>query len=65
MKRLWNPALVLFFLSPAIGELLSGSSPPAEFFSPFLPVLAVLYGGGAILSRELALVRLARRLRPP
>jgi len=50
------PALVLFVLSPAIGELLSGSSPPAEFFSPFtFFLLAALYGGGAILVRELAL----------
>jgi len=52
-KRL-SPALLLFLLSPIIGELLSGSSPPAEFFNPaiFL-LLAVLYGGGAILAREL------------
>ncbi len=49
------PWVVLFFLSPAIGELLSGSSPPAEFFSPFgLTILCLLYGGGAILVRELA-----------
>jgi len=48
------PWLVLFFLAPAIGELLSGSSPPAEFFSPFgLTLLCLLYGGGAILVREL------------
>jgi len=41
-------------LAPAIGELLSGSSPPAEFFNPiaFL-MLAILYGGGALLAREL------------
>jgi len=50
------PGVVLFFLAPAVGELLSGSSPPAEFFSPFgLAVLCLLYGGGAILVRELAL----------
>jgi hypothetical protein len=49
------PWVVLFFLAPAIGELLSGSSPPAEFFSPFgLTVLCLLYGGGAIIVRELA-----------
>jgi len=53
MKRLLPPVL-LFFLAPAIGELLSGSAPPAEFFSPFgLVILTVLYGGGAILAREL------------
>lgn len=45
---------MLFFLAPAVGELLSGSAPPAEFFLPpvFL-VLTVLYGGGALLVREL------------
>ncbi len=48
------PWLALFFLAPAIGELLSGSSPPAEFFSPFgLTLLCLLYGSGAILVREL------------
>jgi hypothetical protein len=52
MKKILPP-LVLFFLSPAIGELLSGSSPPAEFFNPFgLAIVAVLYGGGALLVRE-------------
>jgi hypothetical protein len=55
MKRLVTPALVLFLLSPAVGELLSSSSPPAEFFQPlaFL-LLASLYGSGALLVRELA-----------
>jgi hypothetical protein len=48
------PALILFFLSPLVGELLSGSAPPAEFFSPFsLLVLPALYGSGALLVREL------------
>jgi hypothetical protein len=55
MRRI-PPALVLFFLSPAIGELLSGSAPPVEFFNPFgLLILPALYGGGALLVRELAL----------
>jgi hypothetical protein len=55
MKRRLSPALVLLFLSPAIGELLSSSAPPAEFFNPpgFI-MLSLLYGGGAILARELA-----------
>jgi hypothetical protein len=55
MKRRRTPALVLFLLSPAVGELLSSSSPPAEFFQPlaFL-LLASLYGSGALLARELA-----------
>jgi len=48
------PALVLFLLSPAIGELLSGSSPPAEFFTPFgFGILVSLYGSGAVVVREL------------
>ena len=48
------PLTTLFFLSPAIGELLSSSSPPAEFFNPFtLLLLGALYGSGAILVREL------------
>jgi 8-oxo-dGTP pyrophosphatase MutT (NUDIX family) len=48
------PALVLFFLAPAVGELLSGSSPPAEYFQPltFL-LLSALYGSGAVMAREL------------
>ena len=48
------PALALFVLSPTIGELLSGSSPPVEFFKPinFL-LLACLYGSGAVVVREL------------
>lgn len=55
MKRIL-PVLVLFLLSPAIAELLSGSAPPVEFFHPFtLLVLTALYGSGAILVRELAL----------
>jgi hypothetical protein len=56
VKRRWLPAVVLLVLSPAIGELLSGSSPPKEFFNPvtFL-TLAGLYGSGAILVRELTL----------
>jgi peptidoglycan/LPS O-acetylase OafA/YrhL len=53
-KRAVSPALVLLLLSPMVGELLSGSAPPAEFFSPFsLLILVALYGGGAILAREL------------
>ena len=43
----------LLFLSPALGELLSGSSPPLEFFNPFtLLFLVLLYGCGTILIRE-------------
>ena len=46
--------LILFFLAPAIAELLSGSAPPAEFFSFFgLTFMSLLYGAGALLAREL------------
>ncbi len=45
---------VLFFLAPAIGELLSGSAPPVKFFNPAgFVALTVMYGAGAILAREL------------
>ncbi|MCJ7569960.1 MAG: hypothetical protein MUO58_20820 [Anaerolineales bacterium] len=55
MKRI-PPALFLIFLAPTIGELLSGSAPPVEFFNPFsLLILSALYGSGAVLARELAL----------
>ncbi len=55
-RRGFPPALVLFFLAPAVGELVSGSSPPAEFFHPVtLAILAALYGSGAVVIRELAL----------
>jgi multisubunit Na+/H+ antiporter MnhB subunit len=55
-RRSIPPALVLYFLAPAIAELLSGSAPPAEFFQPFsLLVLSALYGGGALIVRETAL----------
>lgn len=55
MRRV-APALVLFFLAPIIGELLSGSASPVEFFHPFsLILLSALYGSGALLTRELAL----------
>ena len=49
-----SPALVLFLLSPMIGELLSGSSPPSEFFTmPGFALMLFLYGGGAVVAREL------------
>jgi hypothetical protein len=52
---LQKPAWVLFFLSPVVGELLSGSAPPIEFFNPFsILVLTALYGGGALIIRELS-----------
>jgi hypothetical protein len=53
MKRVLPP-LVLLFLAPAISQLLSAELAPASFFSPFgLTVLPLIYGGGAILVRDL------------
>jgi len=48
------PVLILFLLAPTIGELLSGSAPPVEFFNPFgFVILVSLYGSGALIVREL------------
>jgi hypothetical protein len=48
-----GPALTLYFLAPALAELLSGSAPPAEFFNPVgFVIMALLYGGGALIIRE-------------
>ena len=50
-----KPILFLFILSPAIGELLSGSSPPLAFFNPLaFCLLCALYGSGALLVRDYA-----------
>jgi hypothetical protein len=52
--RTWPALLTLFFLAPAIGEMLSGSTPPLMFINPLsLFFEAGLYGSGAILVREL------------
>lgn len=48
------PPLTLFFLSPLVGELLSGSAPPSEFFTVFgFTIMSLLYGGGAVVAREI------------
>ncbi|NIM04132.1 MAG: hypothetical protein GTN69_02925 [Armatimonadetes bacterium] len=53
-RSFWSPALALVLLAPAVGELLSSSMPPAEFLNPFgFLLVVVLYGGGAVLIREL------------
>jgi len=58
MKRAYfflNPAIALFFLSPLIAELLSGSAPPVEFFNPLgFIAITMLYGNGALIVHELA-----------
>jgi hypothetical protein len=56
LKRRIPPALALWLTAPIFGELFSGSSPLNEFINPvtFL-TLALLYGCGAILARELVI----------
>ncbi|HKV84270.1 MAG TPA: hypothetical protein VJN88_06915 [Ktedonobacterales bacterium] len=54
-RRVWPAVLTLFILAPAIGEMLSGSTPPLLFINPLSLVFETgLYGSGAILVRELA-----------
>ncbi|PWT77971.1 MAG: hypothetical protein C5B60_01895 [Chloroflexi bacterium] len=54
-ERVWLAALILFFLAPFCGEVLSTSTPPTQFF--FDPVNLIfqpaLYGSGALLIREM------------
>ena len=45
------PAVGLFFLSPVVGEMLLGAT-SADALA-LLPILALLYGGGALLIRDL------------
>ncbi len=48
---------VLALLSPTIAELLSGSSPPLEFFNPLMfPLLLGLYGAGVLVMREISVM---------
>lgn len=50
------PWLALLLVSPAIGEVLSGSSPPRELINPFAILFTIgLYGCGALLVREIAI----------
>ena len=46
------PAVGLFFLAPLVGEYLLGNVSIMEIWA--LPILALLYGSGAILIREVA-----------
>lgn len=52
MVRKYSPVLVLFLLSPLIAEVLLGATKLSNI-GGFLPV-SLLYGGGAVLIRELA-----------
>ncbi|MFN2297976.1 MAG: hypothetical protein ACK2UB_03940 [Anaerolineales bacterium] len=55
MRKYLPPILTLFFLSPVIGELVSGSAPPGNWLQPGTYLVMVpLYGAGALLVRELA-----------
>jgi hypothetical protein len=57
-RRMWTVLLALYFLSPLMAEILSGSTPPLLFIQPFgLIFVPLLYGSSAILIREI----LARR----
>lgn len=52
-ERLWPCALALLFLSPLIGEVSSGSTPPLLVIQPFFLVfLTTLYGVFALLTHE-------------
>src|SRR3979411_3442090 len=50
--RRWLLALGLFLLAPYIGEFVLGNQPITAF--PTLVLLAPMYGGGALLIREVA-----------
>jgi hypothetical protein len=50
--RRYAPAMTLFFLSPLVAEVLFGATPVSRLGS--LVVVAPLYGGGALLIREVA-----------
>jgi len=53
MKTEIKIILLLVFLSPVLGELLSASAPPLEFFTfPLFFLLVGFYGGATLLIRE-------------
>ncbi len=52
MKIETKMILLLLFLPPLLGELLSGSSPPIPFFTGGIFFLVLLYGCGTLLIRE-------------
>jgi hypothetical protein len=56
IRRLWTPAVLLFFLAPYVAEGFSGAAPALIFFHPLVLVYFMLYyGSGAMLIREAAL----------
>ena len=49
------PVITLLILAPLLGEMISGSSPPKEYFQPIpFVLLTMLYGVGAVIIREIA-----------
>lgn len=52
MMRRLAPALALFFLAPLVGEFFLGDFPIT--YLPLILALAPLYGGGALLIREIS-----------
>lgn len=53
-RRTWPAFLLLFFLSPVVAEMLTGSTPPLSFINPIsLLIETTFYGSAAILIREL------------
>lgn len=52
MKPETKMVLLLLFLPPMLGELLSGSEPPVPFFTGGIFFLVLLYGCGTLLIRE-------------
>ena len=56
MARLRQPVFAVLLLAPALGEWLSGATPPLDMvvWPPGLVLLVSLYGCGALLCREIA-----------
>ncbi len=55
-RQATRAAVALFFIAPALAELLSGSTPPREYFFPItFVVMHTCYGALAVLLREWAL----------
>jgi hypothetical protein len=51
----WRPVVALLLVAPYFGEVLSTATAPLDLLLPWnLALFAALYGGGALLCRELA-----------
>ena len=56
--RIWPALLALYFFSPGVGEVISGSTPPLLFIRPFgFIFVPLLYGSSAILIHEVVVRR--------